>query len=107
MNGLTFALLLVLAFPACTIRDPATLETRTPAEIGARLKAIRPWEPPLWVLAVSVASFGVAGWWAARSAVHNVSAVLAWFLAKVATFSSPNDRSYRLIRTNVWKALSA
>ncbi|MFF0864127.1 hypothetical protein ACFYUV_20380 [Nonomuraea sp. NPDC003560] len=103
---LLIAILALVAFPGCTLREP-TAQARTPSQIAARVRAARWWEFPLWPLCVGLAPLGVAGWWALRSAVFNLSAVAAWFLAKVATAFSADGRRYRLVRTDGLRAVSS
>ena len=105
MNAALFVVL-ALAFPACVIREP-TRQARTPGEIAARVRACSWWEIPLWPICALAVPFALAAWWAARSAVFNVSRLAAWLLAKAATATATDGRRYRLTRTEGWIALQS
>ncbi|KAB8186834.1 hypothetical protein FH608_045915 [Nonomuraea phyllanthi] len=104
MNTLTFVAVVLLALPACLVREP-TSAARTPSQVIARVLAARWWEPAAWLACVAIGPFVVAGWWAGRAAVFNVSALAALLLAKVATTTSADGRTYRLTRTDGMRAL--
>jgi len=94
----TTLLLLLLAFPACSIREP-TAQSRTFGQIAARVRVCSWWEIPLWPVQALAIPFVLAAWWAARSAVFTLSAAGSWLLSKIATASSADGRCYRLVRT--------
>lgn len=104
MTILTMTALLLLAVPACSIREP-TPGARTPAQLAAIVRAVRWWQPAWWVLCVTVGAPALALWWTARSTLFNLSALAAWLLAKVASISAADGRRYRLTRTDGWVAL--
>jgi hypothetical protein len=105
MSAVLITALALLAFPACVVRQP-TKEARTIGQLAERVRAARWWELVLWPICVGlILPFALAPWWAARSAVFNVSAVLAWLLAKVATATSNDGRRYRLTRSEGMRAL--
>lgn len=104
MTILTMTALLLLAVPACSIREP-TPGARTPAQLAAIVRGARWWQPAWWVLCVTIGAPALALWWAARSATFNASAASAWLLAKVASISAADGRRYRLTRTDGLVAL--
>jgi hypothetical protein len=106
VNTVILAAVAMLAFPACTIREP-TKHAKTFAQLAARVRVARWWELLLWPLCVGLVPFALAIWWATRSTVFNASAVAAWLLAKVATWTSADGRRYRLTRTEGMRALLA
>ncbi|MFB4265272.1 hypothetical protein [Nonomuraea sp. GTA35] len=102
----TTLLLLLLAFPACVIREP-TEQARTFGEMVARVCACSWWEIPLWPVLALAVPFALALWWAARSVLFNVSRLAAWLLAKTATATATDGRRYRLVRTERMVALQS
>lgn len=100
MNAhLLIALVAVLAFPSCTLRD-AGPDDKTPAEVVAAVRAAPWWRWPCWMVCVGFGPLLAAAWYASRYALYLAAHLLAKAAAWLAGFTSMDGNDVRLYRTS-------
>lgn len=95
---LLIAVLAVLAFPSCTLRD-AGPDDKTFAEIVATVRAAPAWAWGWWMACVGLGPFVQTLWYAARYALYLASHIVAKAAAWLASFASMDGNDVRLYRT--------